>query len=76
KATEGVDYVDDKFTAHASAALAAGLPIGAYHFLRAGDAAAQADDFLEAIRPYSITYPVACDVENKPGTTELSGMGR
>ena len=76
KATEGVDYVDDKFTDHASGALAAGLPIGAYHFLRAGDAAAQADDFLEAIRPYSITYPVACDVENKPGTTELSGMGR
>jgi GH25 family lysozyme M1 (1,4-beta-N-acetylmuramidase)/predicted RNA-binding Zn-ribbon protein involved in translation (DUF1610 family) len=76
KATEGVDYVDDKFTDHASGALAAGLPIGAYHFLRAGDAAAQADDFLEAIRPYSVTYPVACDVENKPGTTELSSLGR
>jgi len=76
KATEGVNYVDPRFTANAAAAIAAGLPIGIYHFLRAGSAADQARDCLAAIKPYKITWPVAVDVENPPKGTELSDLGR
>ncbi|MVB11836.1 Glycosyl hydrolases family 25 [Caprobacter fermentans] len=71
KATEGVDYVDPCFHANSKAALAAGLPIGAYHFLRAGDVNAQARDFLAAIKPYHLTWPAAVDVESD----ELVAMG-
>jgi len=76
KATEGVNYVDPCFAANATAAIAAGLPIGVYHFLRAGSAADQARDCLTAIKPYKITWPVAVDVENPPKGTELSDLGR
>lgn len=72
KATEGVDYVDPCFTANIGAALSAGLPVGAYHFLRAGSAADQAADFLAAIGPYSVTWPAAVDVEH----AELTALGR
>ena len=72
KATEGVDYVDPCFTANIGAALSAGLPVGAYHFLRAGSAADQAADFLAAIGPYSVTWPAAVDVEH----AELTSLGR
>jgi Lyzozyme M1 (1,4-beta-N-acetylmuramidase) len=72
KATEGVDYIDPCFHANASAAAAAGLPIGAYHFLRSGDVGAQARDCLAAIKPCRITWPVAVDVEH----AELAAFGR
>ena len=71
KATEGVDYVDPCFVANIKAAQAAGLPVGAYHFLRAGSAADQAAGFLAAIKPYRITWPVAVDVEH----AELTALG-
>jgi lysozyme len=72
KATEGVDYVDPCFTANIKAALAAGLPVGAYHFLRTTPLEQQAADFLAAIKPYKLTWPAALDVEH----AELTGMGR
>lgn len=76
KATEGVDYVDPNFNTYANGAIAAGLPIGVYHFLRAGSAADQAQDCLAAIKPYHISWPVAVDVENPANSTELSDLGR
>lgn len=76
KATEGVNYVDPCFAANAAAAIAAGLPIGVYHFLRAGIAADQARDCIAAIKPYKVTWPVAVDVENPREGTELSDLGR
>ncbi|MDF1495227.1 GH25 family lysozyme [Caproiciproducens sp. CPB-2] len=76
KATEGVNYIDPCFKANAAAAISAGLPIGVYHFLRAGSVADQVRDCLAAIKPYRITWPVAVDVEDAPGTTELSKLGR
>jgi len=76
KATEGVNYVDLCFAANTAAAIAAGLPVGVYHFLRAGSAADQVRDCLAAIKPYKITWPVAVDVENPPKGTELSDLGR
>ena len=76
KATEGVDYVDPCFHTNIKAALAAGIPVGAYHFLRATPLERQAADFLAAIKPYKLTWPAAVDVEDAPGTRELSGLGR
>lgn len=76
KATEGVNYVDPCFQTNVSAAIAAGLPVGAYHFLRFGDVTAQVRDFLTAIQPYEITWPAAVDVENPENSTELSDLGR
>lgn len=72
KATEGVNYIDPCFKSNAAAAIAAGLPIGVYHFLRAGSVENQARDCLAAIKPYKITWPVAVDVEHN----ELLAMGR
>jgi len=71
KATEGVSYIDPCFKSNAAAAIAAGLPIGVYHFLRAGSVADQVRDCLAAIKPYRITWPVAVDVEH----TELMALG-
>jgi|GEM_PF-1493298 lysozyme len=71
KATEGVNYTDPCFHTNIKAALAAGLPAGAYHFLRATPLDRQISDFLAAIQPYRLTWPAALDVEH----AELSGMG-
>ena len=72
KATEGVNYTDPCFHTNIKAALAAGLHIGAYHFLRLGDAKQQAREFINAIKSYKWDYPVAVDVEHN----ELLKMGR
>lgn len=72
KATEGVNYIDPNFKTNAAAAIAAGLPIGVYHFLRAGSVADQVRDCLAAIKPYRITWPVAVDVEH----AELAALGK
>ena len=72
KATEGVNYIDPCFKANAAAATAAGMPIGVYHFLRAGSVADQVRDCLATIKPYKITWPVAVDVEH----AELLALGR
>jgi lysozyme len=78
KATEGINYIDPCFTAHASGAIAAGLHIGAYHFLRAGDVKEQARQCIAAIKPYKIEYPIVCDLERDDliplGKTKLTDM--
>lgn len=72
KATEGTGYVDPCFKVNLSAAIAAGLPAGAYHFLRSGDVSAQAKAFLAAVKPYRLAWPAAVDVE----ASELTSLGR
>jgi GH25 family lysozyme M1 (1,4-beta-N-acetylmuramidase) len=59
KATEGVDFEDEKFDTYMSGAIAAGLPIGPYHFARLNsgetiptDAVDEANDFVDAIQGY------------------------
>lgn len=47
KATESIDYHDPTYDNHHSAALAAGLLWGAYHFLRPGNMLVQARYFVE-----------------------------
>src|SRR6185295_1431033 len=59
KATEGVDFVDANFNQNMAGAIAAGVPIGPYHFgrLNSGeniptDAIDEANDFVDAIQSY------------------------
>ncbi len=62
KATEGVDFIDNRFAANMSGARAAGVYIGPYHYARPdsfstnpSDAANEANDFVDAIAPYYAT---------------------
>jgi lysozyme len=59
KATEGVDFVDNRFTQNMTNANAAGVLIGPYHYGRPDsnssnplDAFNEANDFVDAIQPY------------------------
>ena len=59
KATEGVDFVDVSFHQYMTGAIAAGVPIGPYHFARLNsgetiptDAIDEANDFVDAIQQY------------------------
>lgn len=65
KATEGVDFADPSFTANAQAAKNAGLPIGAYHFLRSTPIDQQAQDFLAEISGHGPYAMLAVDVEDQ-----------
>src|SRR5262245_48178183 len=47
KATEGSSYVDPTYASRRTAARAAGLLWGAYHFLRPGDMVQQAEHFID-----------------------------
>lgn len=49
KATEGTSITDSKWKAYTEGAFAAGLKVGAYHFLRPGSMTAQVDHFLDCI---------------------------
>jgi len=78
KATEGIDFLDNKFTTNMAGAKAAGVLIGPYHFARPdsyntdpNDAANEANDFVDAIQSYyvgnSLTLRPVLDVETLPG---------
>lgn len=69
KATEGTTFRDGHFAANAAAAKAAGLLVGAYHFLHHGNADAQAAAFVAAIKTAGCTLRPVCDVETA-GCTE------
>ena len=64
KATEGGDFVDDRFASNWQGARDAGLERGAYHFFtlcRPG--ADQADNFLRTVPPDAAALPPAVDLE-------------
>lgn len=65
KATEGVTYRDPRFDSFIPQVTAAGAIPGAYHFLRAGDGAAQARAFHTRIRSHGgpAGWLCACDNE-------------
>lgn len=84
KATEGVDFIDARFTQNMVNANAAGIPIGPYHFARPdsqennpNDAIDEANDFVDAIAPYyqspGIYLRPVLDVERIPTPGEFSG---
>jgi lysozyme len=84
KATEGVDFVDARFTTNIVNANTAGIPIGPYHFGRPdsneanpNDAIDEANDFVDAIAPYyaqpGIRLRPVLDVERLPTPGEFTG---
>lgn len=78
KATDGVNYIDPTFFTNAKGALAAGLPVGAYHYLKvrhgkAQDAQKQALQYCEAYVKAGCTLVPALDCEdatNKDATPD------
>lgn len=85
KATEGVDFIDAKFTQNMTNASAAGVYISPYHFGRINsnianpnDAIDEANDFVDAIAPYyaqpgRFLRPVL-DVENTPYANTVANL--
>jgi lysozyme len=66
KATQGTTMTDSKYHARESAAKAAGLWWGAYHFGVGGDGVAQAKYFLSVVKP-GPTDLLVLDLEENPG---------
>ncbi|WP_433946220.1 glycoside hydrolase family 25 protein [Paenibacillus sp. SN-8-1] len=74
KASQGKSFRDDQFVTNVRGARAAGLLVGAYHFLNAttlDDARAEASNFAAAIQVAggadSFELPPVLDYENNPG---------
>ena len=79
KATEGADFVDDRFDTNWSGAGAAGIERGAYHFFTlCAPPVEQARNFLATVRPDSAALPPAVDLElagncsERPSAVEVS----
>jgi lysozyme len=71
KATQGFRYLDPKYQSRRPKALDAGLMWGAYHFGVGGDGIAQAQYFLEVVRPEP-TDLLVLDFEPNPGGRTMS----
>ena len=87
--SEGVEYViiragistrtDTEFEAHTGKAIKVGLPYGFYWYSRAfstEDARNEAIACLNAIKPYSPTYPIYYDMEEKDQIDRLNKATR
>ena len=64
KATEGITYANPLIKSQYSGAMAAGLKIGFYHYLRANDPTLEAKYFLSVINEFSADCKYAIDVED------------
>ena len=71
KATEGVSYVDPSFAQNVAGAQAAGMLVGAYHFLTAGNIVDQADRFNNVAG--QLDLPMALDVEELVDARDVLG---
>jgi len=71
KATQGVTYRSPPYNAQRSAATAAGMLWGAYHFGTGDDAVSQAQFFLDYAQPDSSTL-LALDFEGNPDGSSMS----
>lgn len=75
RATQGIGYVDSKFTSHWAGAKKAGLLRGAYHYLTVGqDPTKQADLFLHTLGSDPGELPTVLDLEgtyNETATNKL-----
>lgn len=63
KATQGTGYVNPTWRAQADQTLQAGKLLGLYHYISGGDAAAEAQYFVNAVRPYVGRALLALDWE-------------
>ena len=69
KATEGITYKNPLLESQYSGAMAAGLKIGFYHYLRANDPTIEAKYFLSVINGLSADCKYAVDVEDLSNKT-------
>lgn len=71
KATQGLSFDDSAFAAQRASSASGGLIVGAYHFLEAGNGAAQCDHFLKRVNATGGTanLMLALDVELQNSTT-------
>lgn len=77
KATEGVNGVDPLFAHNATAAKAAGLLVGFYHFARPSeDMGAQAQHFQAVTKDFHADLPMALDVEDENGFPSWETFGQ
>lgn len=71
KASEDIDFVDPNYETNRTGASAAGLVVGAYHFAQpdasAGDAAAEADHFVDTAKPVAGDLLPVLDLERSGG---------
>jgi lysozyme len=78
KATEGVTFVADTFSANWTGMKSAGIIRGAYHFFRPqSDAKAQAENFLNVVKFAPGDLPPVLDIESTGGmstSTIVAGM--
>jgi GH25 family lysozyme M1 (1,4-beta-N-acetylmuramidase) len=74
KATEHTTFVDNKYALNRAAANAVGIVVGAYHFAQPnvtpGNAAAQADHFINTAQPRPGDLPPVLDLEVRNGLTK------
>jgi len=64
KATEGENYIDEKFENNYLEAKLNAIPLGAYHFFRFNKSGkVQADHFLSSVRGKSFDLPYVLDIE-------------
>lgn len=71
KATEGTWYKNPYFKKWADATLKSGKLLGAYHFVRTGNANKQADYFVKSVGPYIGKCALFLDWENRDGDNSM-----
>ena len=77
KATEGTSYVDPKFNENAVSSISNGIHAGAYHFFSAeSPGETQAENFIEAILPYSFDLPPVLDFEISKSVSDKENVIR
>lgn len=64
KATEGIWYTSPCFRAQADATLSSSKLLGAYHYITGGNAKAEAQYFVNAVKPYIGRAVLALDFES------------
>ena len=74
KATEGITYTNPLLKSQYSGAIAVGLKVGFYHFLRANDPTLEAKYFLSVINGLSVECKYAVDVEDLAGRTDRKSV--
>ncbi|KIL42096.1 hypothetical protein SD70_02620 [Gordoniibacillus kamchatkensis] len=75
KASQGISWVDSSFLTHVAGARSVGLPVGAYHYLDAGDQAtaiAEAENFAMVIAGLPLELDPVVDVEDAANTAEAA----
>jgi GH25 family lysozyme M1 (1,4-beta-N-acetylmuramidase) len=82
KATEGTTFTASTFASNWANSKAAGLVRGAYHFARpgtsptvSGNAIAQANFFINTVKPIKGDLQLACDFEDNSNSLSQANMG-